>query len=61
MISTLFAIAGIHSTTNLKTYEQAKNYFNPAKTQSSPEESLKENVIRLSVCVPFSLGSIRKY
>ena len=42
MISVLFLIAGIHSTTNLKTYEQAKNFLNAANTQSSSEESLKE-------------------
>ena len=42
MISALLLIAGIHSTTNLKIYEQAKNFFNPANTQSSYEESLKE-------------------
>ena len=43
MISALSLIAGIYSTTNLKTYQQAKNFFNPANTQSSSEESLKEN------------------
>ena len=42
MISALFFIVGIHSTANLKTYEQAKNFFNPANTQSSSEEFLKE-------------------
>ena len=42
MISALFLISGIHSTTNLKTYEQAKNFFNPGNTQSSSGESLKE-------------------
>ena len=41
MISVLFLIAGIHSTTKFKTYEQAKNFFNPANTQSSSEESYK--------------------
>ena len=61
MISVLFLTAEIHSTTNLKTYEQAKNLFNPGNTQSSSEESLTKNVMRLSLCVPFSLGSIRKY
>ena len=40
--SALFLIAEIHSTTKLKTYEQAKNFFNPANTQSSSEQSLKE-------------------
>ena len=34
-ISALFLIAGIHLTTNLKTYEQAKNLFIPANTPSS--------------------------
>ena len=38
LTSPLFLIAGIYSTTNLKTYEQAKNLFNPANTQSSFEE-----------------------
>ena len=42
VISALFRIAGLHSTTNLKTYEQAKNFFNPANTQSSSEEPLRE-------------------
>ena len=42
MISALFLIAGIHSTTTLKTCEQAKNFFNPANRQFSSEESLKE-------------------
>ena len=41
MISALFLIAGIHSTTNLKTYELAK-YFFPAKRRSSSEESLEK-------------------
>ena len=40
MISALFLIAGIHI--NLKTYEQAKIFFNPANTKSSSEESLEE-------------------
>ena len=40
MISALFLIAGIHSTTNLKTFEQATKFFNPANTQSSSEEFL---------------------
>ena len=42
MISALFLITGIHSTRNLKTFEPVKNLFNPANTQSSSEESLKE-------------------
>ena len=41
MISALFLIARIHSI-NLKAYEQEKNFFNPANTQSSSEKSLKE-------------------
>ena len=40
MISALFLIAGIHSTTNLKTCEQAKNFINPTNAQSLSEESL---------------------
>ena len=55
MISALFLVAGIHLTTDLKTYEQAKKFFNPANTQSSSEESLKE---KRHTCVPFSSGSI---
>ena len=42
MISALFLIAEMYSTTNLKLYEQAKNFFNPGSTQSSSEKSLKE-------------------
>ena len=42
MVLALFLIAGIHSTTNLKTNKPAKSFFNPANTQSSSEESLKE-------------------
>ena len=45
MISVLILIAGIHSTTNLKIYEQAKNFFNRANTQSSSKESLKEKCL----------------
>ena len=44
MISILFLIAGIHSATNLKTYEHGKNFFNPSNTHSSSEESLKEKL-----------------
>ena len=40
--SAFFLIAWIHSTTNLKSYEQAENFINPAGTQSSSEEPLKE-------------------
>ena len=41
--SALFLIPRIHSTTNFKTYEQTKKFFNPTNTQpSSSEESLKE-------------------
>ena len=62
MISALFLIAGIHSKTNLKTYVQAKNFFNPANTQCSSEESLKEKRCTfIGICVLFSLGSICKY
>ena len=42
MISVLFLITEIHSTTNSRTYEQAKNLFNPGNTQSSSEESLNK-------------------
>ena len=55
-----FLIAGIHSITNLKTNEQAKNFFNPAKTQSSSEEFLQENRDTFIGMCSFSLGSICK-
>lgn len=42
VISALFLIARIYSTTNLETYEQAKNFFNLTKTQYLSEKSLKE-------------------
>ena len=42
MISALFLVAGIHSRTNLKTYEQSENFFNPGNAESSSEQSLKE-------------------
>ena len=37
MISALFLVAGIHSRTNLKTYEQSENFFNPGNAESSSE------------------------
>ena len=39
MISALLLVAGIHSTTNLKTYKQKKNLFSLGNTQSSSGES----------------------
>ena len=42
VISTLFLIAGTHSTTNFKIYKQAKDFFNPANAQSLSKESLEE-------------------
>ena len=42
LISTLFPIAGMHSTTNLKIYGQAKNFFYPANVHSPSEETIKE-------------------
>ena len=36
-IAKLFALNA-----NAKTYEQAKNFYNPANTQSSSKESFKE-------------------
>ena len=53
----IISVAGIHSTTNLKTYEQAKNFLNPAKHNLHLKNTLRKNVIRLLACVPFSLGS----
>ena len=64
MISAIFLIAGIRSTTNLTTYEQATNLFNPANTQSSSEESLKEKWhVFIGMCSLFTwfIGSICKY
>ena len=61
VISALHLIAWIHSTTNLKTFEQAKNLFNPGNIQSSSEESAKEKCKRLLECVAFSFSSILKY
>ena len=60
MISVLFPIPGIHSTTNLKTYEQAKNFFNATNTQSSSKEPLQEKSdTSIGIC-SFLLGSICK-
>ena len=56
-----FLVAGIRSTTNLKTYEQAKTFFNPTNTKSSSEESFKKKRHRFTGMRPFSLGSISKY
>ena len=53
MTPALFLIAVIHSITNLKTYEKAKIFFNPANTQSSSKESLKGNDMHLLICIPF--------
>ena len=58
MISELLFIAGSNSTTNLKTYEHAKNFFNPANTQSPSEGSLNEKRHRVTgmwYVVPFHL------
>ena len=37
MISALFLVAGIHSRTKLKTYEQSENFFNPGNAEFSSE------------------------
>ena len=42
VISALFLIARFHSKTNLKTYEQTKNFFDLGNTHSSSEEFLKK-------------------
>ena len=39
----IILIARIHPTANFYTYEQAKNFLNPANAKSSSQESLKEN------------------
>ena len=59
-ISGLFLISGIHLTTNLTTYEQAKISLTLQIDSLHLKNALRKNVKRLFVCVPFSLGSIRK-
>ena len=55
VIFALFLTAGIHSTTNLKTYEQAKNFFNPANTRTLYEETFKEKCKRfIGMCILFT-------
>ena len=60
MIATLFLIAGINSTTNLKHMSKQKE-FSPANTQSSSEESLKEKCHTFIGIYSFSLTSKCKY
>ena len=60
MISALYLIAGIHSTTYLKFFEQEKNVFNPANTQSSSEECLTEKRHTFtSICCLFTRLDIK--
>ena len=56
----IIVIAGIHSKTNLKTFEQAKMFLNQHIHNLHVKNPLMKNVIRLLVCVLFSLGSICK-
>ena len=60
MISVLFPIAGIHSATNLKTHEQAKNFFNATNTQSLSKEPLQEKSDTFIGVCSLSLGSTCK-
>ena len=60
MVSALFLIAGIHSTTNLKTYEQANNFFNPADTDSPHlKNSLKDHTF-IGMCSLLTWFNIKK-
>ena len=61
MTSALFLIAGILSTTNLKTYEQAETPLTQQIHSLHLTNPLRENVIHLLVCVPFLFGSTCKY
>ena len=55
----MFWTERIHSTTNSKTYERAKNLFNAANTQSSFEESLKEKRHKfIDICSLFTCFSV---
>ena len=56
VISALFLIARFHSKTNLKTYEQTKNFFDLGNTHSSSEESLKKKRHTfIGICSLFTL------
>ena len=55
VIFALFLLAGIYSATNLKTYEQAKNFSNPENTQSSFEEYLKKKRLTFTGMCSFSI------
>ena len=57
MVSALFLIAGMHSAKNLEAYKQKISLTQKIHMKNS----LRKNVIRLLVCVLFSLGSICKY
>ena len=59
VISDFFLITRIHSTAYLKTYEQAKYFFNSSNTQSLSKEYLQEKVKRLLVCVLFPILNLR--
>ena len=57
----IILIARIHPTANFYTYEQAKNFLNPANAKCSSQESLKENCHTFIGMCSVSLGSIGKY
>ena len=60
MVSALFLIAGIHSTTSLKTYEQANNFFNPADTDSLHlKNPLKDHTV-IGMCSLLTWFNIKK-
>ena len=61
VISALFLIAEIHSTTNFEIYEEVKDFCNTANAKLHMKNHLKKNAIHLLVCVPFSVGSICKF
>ena len=54
-------ITGVHSTTNFKTYEQAKTFFNSENTHSLSKEFLKEKRHTFIGIATFSFSSICKY
>ena len=55
MISVLFLIAGIHSTTNFKSYQQAKTSLTQQIHSFHLKNFVRKNVILLLVSVPFHL------
>ena len=61
MISAIFLIAGIHSTTNYKLINKQKFSSTQQINNFHLMIPLRKNVIHSLVCVSFSVGSICKY